>query len=58
MFKWLTKEVVRLIIKVLFTISLVITIILGNYEPGIVYALILILMEVEEINDRQAKNDT
>ena len=57
MFKWLTKEVVRLIIKILFTISLVITLFLGEYQPGIVYALILILMEVEEINDRQSKND-
>ena len=55
MFKWITKEVIRLIIKVLFTVSLVITMLMDEYQPAIVYALILILMEVEEINDRQAK---
>lgn len=58
MFKWVTKEIVRLIIKVLFTIALVISLFLNEYQPAIVYALIMILMEVEEINDRQAKNDT
>ena len=58
MFKWVTKELVRIVIKILFTISLVITMILSEYQPAIVYALILILMEVEEMNDRQAKNDT
>ena len=52
MFSWLTKEVVRLVIKILFTISLVITMLLNEYQPAIVYALILILMEIEELNGK------
>ena len=58
MFKWVTKELVRLVIKLFFTIALVITMLLNEYQPAIVYTLILILMEIEEMNDRQAKNDT
>ena len=56
MFSWLTKELIRIIIKILFTISLVITMLLDNYQPAIVYALILILLELEEMNDKI--NDT
>ena len=58
MFKWITKELVRLVIKLFFTIALVITMILGQYPVATLYTLILILMEVEEMNDRQARNDT
>ena len=58
MFKWITKELVRLVIKLFFTIALVITMILGEYPVATLYTLILILMEVEEMNDRQVKNDT
>ena len=58
MFKWITKELVRLVIKLFFTIALVITMILGQYPVATLYTLILILMEVEEMNDRQERNDT
>lgn len=58
MFKWITRELVRLVIKFFFMIALVITMLLNEYQPAVVYTLILILMEIEEINDRQAKNDT
>ena len=58
MFKWVTKELVRIVIKLLFTIALVISLFLNEYQSATVYALIMILMEVEEMNDRQAKNDT
>ena len=58
MFKWITKELVRFVIKLFFTIALVITMILGEYPVATLYTLILILMEVEEMNDRQVKNDT
>ena len=58
MFKWVTKELVRLVIKLLFTIALVISLFLNEYQSATVYALIMILIEVEEMNDRQAKNDT
>ena len=58
MFKWITKELVRLVIKFFFTIALVITMILGQYPVATLYTLILILMEVEEMNDRQERNDT
>jgi uncharacterized membrane protein len=57
MFKWVTKELVRIVIKLLFTIALVISLFLNEYQPATVYALIMILMEVEEMNDRQAKNE-
>lgn len=58
MFKWITRELVRLVIKFFFMIALAITMLLNEYQPAVVYTLILILMEIEEINDRQAKNDT
>ena len=58
MFKWVTKELVRIVIKLLFTIALVISLFLNEYQSATVYALIMILIEVEEMNDRQAKNDT
>ena len=58
MFKWLTKDLVRIVIKLFFTLALVISFFVKEFQPAAVYTLILILMEIEEMNDRQAKNDT
>ena len=57
MFKWVTKEVFRIIIKLFFTIALVIAFFVNEFQPAAVYTLVLILMELEEMNDRQARNE-
>ena len=57
MFKWITKELVRLVIKLFFTLALVISFFVNEFQPAAVYTLVLILMELEEMNDRQARNE-
>jgi hypothetical protein len=58
MFKWITKEFVRLVIKLFFTLALVTAFFVNEFQPAAVYTLVLILMEIEEINDRQARNES
>ena len=53
---WLKR--LKLLLKITFNILLVISAIMGNYDIASFAALILILTEVEEMNDKKNESRT
>jgi hypothetical protein len=51
MFEWITKQRIRFGLRMLWCVLMVITLFVGNHLLPIFAALMLILMELEDIND-------
>lgn len=55
MFEWITKERIRFGLRMLWSILMVITLFAGTHLLSIFAAMMLILMEIEDINESRTR---